>query len=63
MPHQQLVHPQSLETIRASSKIANPTDDNNLPLHPQSLEMINSKKVCIRKKISVSKMILDHLNT
>ncbi|XP_023246263.1 pecanex-like protein 3 [Copidosoma floridanum] len=45
MPHHQLVHPQSLETIRASSKIANPTDDNNLPLHPQSLEMINSKKV------------------
>ncbi|KAJ8683819.1 hypothetical protein QAD02_019611 [Eretmocerus hayati] len=44
MPHQQLVHPQSLETIRASSKMANPTDDNNLPLHPQSLETINSKK-------------------
>lgn len=46
MPHQQLVHPQSLETIRAFSKIADQTDDNNLPLHPQSLETINSKKVC-----------------
>lgn len=45
MPHQQLVHPQSLETIRAFSKIADQTDDNNLPLHPQSLETINSKKV------------------
>jgi hypothetical protein len=46
MPHQQLIHPQSLETIRASAKISSPTDDNNLPLHPQSLETINSKKVC-----------------
>lgn len=44
-PHQQLVHPQSLETIGATSKNLNTTDDNNLPLHPQSLETINAKKV------------------
>ncbi|XP_032676512.1 pecanex-like protein 1 isoform X2 [Odontomachus brunneus] len=44
-PHQQLVHPQSLETIGAASKNINNTDDNNLPLHPQSLETINAKKV------------------
>ncbi|KAL0106535.1 hypothetical protein PUN28_016318 [Cardiocondyla obscurior] len=44
-PHQQLVHPQSLETIGAASKNVNSTDDNNLPLHPQSLETINTKKV------------------
>ncbi|KZC13014.1 PREDICTED: pecanex-like protein 1 [Dufourea novaeangliae] len=43
-PHQQLVHPQSLETIGATSKNINTTDDNNLPLHPQSLETINAKK-------------------
>ncbi|XP_076671234.1 pecanex [Andrena cerasifolii] len=43
-PHQQLIHPQSLETIGATSKTTNTTDDNNLPLHPQSLETINSKK-------------------
>lgn len=43
--HQQLVHPQSLETIGATSKNAAATlDDNNLPLHPQSLETINTKK-------------------
>ncbi|KYM81387.1 Pecanex-like protein 1 [Atta colombica] len=44
-PHQQLVHPQSLETIGATSKNISNTDDNNLPLHPQSLETINTKKV------------------
>lgn len=44
-PHQQLVHPQSLETIGATSKHISSTDDNNLPLHPQSLETINTKKV------------------
>ncbi|KAK2578679.1 hypothetical protein KPH14_012167 [Odynerus spinipes] len=44
-PHQQLIHPQSLETIGATNKNVNITDDNNLPLHPQSLETINSKKV------------------
>ncbi|CAL1678982.1 unnamed protein product [Lasius platythorax] len=44
-PHQQLVHPQSLETIGAASKNINNADDNNLPLHPQSLETINTKKV------------------
>lgn len=44
-PHQQLVHPQSLETIGAASKNISTTDDNNLPLHPQSLETINAKKV------------------
>ncbi|XP_031828989.1 pecanex isoform X2 [Nomia melanderi] len=44
-PHQQLIHPQSLETIGAASKNINTTDDNNLPLHPQSLETINAKKV------------------
>ncbi|XP_012226316.2 pecanex-like protein 1 isoform X2 [Linepithema humile] len=44
-PHQQLVHPQSLETIGATSKNISSTDDNNLPLHPQSLETINTKKV------------------
>ncbi|KAG9436170.1 pecanex-like protein 1 [Apis mellifera carnica] len=43
-PHQQLIHPQSLETIGATKNI-NTTDDNNLPLHPQSLETINTKKV------------------
>lgn len=44
-PHQQLIHPQSLETIGATNKNVNITDDNNLPLHPQSLETINTKKV------------------
>lgn len=44
-PHQQLIHPQSLETIGATNKNINTTDDNNLPLHPQSLETINTKKV------------------
>ncbi|XP_024868080.1 pecanex-like protein 1 isoform X1 [Temnothorax curvispinosus] len=44
-PHQQLVHPQSLETIGATSKNISNNDDNNLPLHPQSLETINTKKV------------------
>ncbi|XP_076632780.1 pecanex isoform X1 [Colletes latitarsis] len=44
-PHQQLIHPQSLETIGATSKNISTTDDNNLPLHPQSLETINTKKV------------------
>lgn len=52
MPHQQLVHPQSLETIRAS-KVSNTTDDNNLPLHPQSLETINSKKVRVLKQVVI----------
>ncbi|CAK9799436.1 Pecanex-like protein 1 [Anthophora quadrimaculata] len=44
-PHQQLIHPQSLETIGATNKNINTIDDNNLPLHPQSLETINTKKV------------------
>lgn len=43
--HQQLVHPQSLETIGATNKNSGTGDDNNLPLHPQSLETINTKKV------------------
>ncbi|KAK0163469.1 hypothetical protein PV327_007144 [Microctonus hyperodae] len=43
--HQQLVHPQSLETIGATNKNAGTGDDNNLPLHPQSLETINTKKI------------------
>lgn len=63
MPPYQLVHPQSLETIRATSKINNPADDNNLPLHPQSLEMINSKKVLPQNTIKRYQLqLLPHLS-
>lgn len=51
-PHQQLIHPQSLETIGATNKNVNITDDNNLPLHPQSLETINTKKVCLMENLN-----------
>ncbi|OXU21584.1 hypothetical protein TSAR_015155 [Trichomalopsis sarcophagae] len=63
MPHQQLVHPQSLETIRAFSKIADQTDDNNLPLHPQSLETINSKKSLPQNTLKRNRLqLLPHLS-
>ncbi|XP_011688823.1 PREDICTED: pecanex-like protein 1 isoform X2 [Wasmannia auropunctata] len=58
-PHQQLIHPQSLETIGATSKNIS-TDDNNLPLHPQSLETINTKKVLPPNPLRRNQMQLLH---